>query len=109
MPTDRPGPRTDLDRAWVLHPQVSLRPEPFGALLYHFGTRRLTFLKDPRLVEIVRRLSKAPSARAACADCRIPDAELPRFGAALASLAESAMLVERAQSGRHDLKGSGLP
>ncbi|MEU9347776.1 mycofactocin biosynthesis chaperone MftB, partial [Streptomyces sp. NPDC048278] len=29
----------DLDRAWDLHPQVSVRPEPFGALLYHFGTR----------------------------------------------------------------------
>lgn len=98
MPTDRPGPRADLDRAWALHPWVSLRPEPFGALLHHFGTRRLTFLRDPRLVEIVRRLPEAPSARAACADCRIPDAELPRFGAALASLAESAMLVERAHA-----------
>ncbi|KAK1185384.1 mycofactocin biosynthesis chaperone MftB [Streptomyces sp. NBS 14/10] len=85
-----------LDRAWALHPQVSLRPEPFGALLYHFGTRRLTFLKDPRLVEVVRRLPATPTARAACAHCRVPDAELPRFGAALASLARSAMLVERA-------------
>ena len=26
------------DAAWRLHPQVSVRPEPFGALLYHFGT-----------------------------------------------------------------------
>ena len=37
----------DLDRPWQLHPQVSVRPEPFGALLYHFGTRRLWFLKSP--------------------------------------------------------------
>ncbi|MGW1787110.1 mycofactocin biosynthesis chaperone MftB [Streptomyces sp. NPDC002143] len=88
----------DLDRAWALHPQVSLRPEPFGALLYHFGTRRLTFLKNSRLVEIVHRLPEAPSARAACAACCVPDAELPRFEAALASLAESDMLVERAHA-----------
>ncbi|MER6957970.1 mycofactocin biosynthesis chaperone MftB [Streptomyces sp. NPDC000618] len=88
----------DLDRAWALHPQVSLRPEPFGALLYHFGTRRLTFLKDSRLVEIVQRLPESPSARAACAACRVPDAELPRFEAALVSLAESDMLVERAHA-----------
>ena len=33
--------------AWRLHPQVALRPEPFGALLYHFGTRRLSFLQRP--------------------------------------------------------------
>ena len=37
----------DLDAAWQLHPQVSVRPERFGALLYHFGTRRLSFLKSP--------------------------------------------------------------
>jgi len=37
----------DLDAAWRLHPQVALRPEPFGALLYHFGTRRLSFLQRP--------------------------------------------------------------
>ena len=35
-----------LDRAWRIAPQVALRPEPFGALVYHFGTRRLTFLKS---------------------------------------------------------------
>ena len=27
----------DLDAAWRLHPQVSVRPERFGAPLYHFG------------------------------------------------------------------------
>ena len=29
----------DLQAAWRLHPQVALRPEPFGALLYHFDPR----------------------------------------------------------------------
>ena len=54
-----------LDRAWSLDPQVSVRPERFGALLYHFGTRRLSFLKDPRLLTVVRSLDDAPTARAA--------------------------------------------
>lgn len=34
-----------LDEAWRLSPSVALRPEPFGALAYHFGNRKLTLLK----------------------------------------------------------------
>ncbi|MCY7299756.1 MAG: mycofactocin biosynthesis chaperone MftB, partial [Ilumatobacteraceae bacterium] len=33
-----------LGVALALHPQVALRPEPFGALAYHYGNRRLVFL-----------------------------------------------------------------
>ena len=40
-------------RGWSLHPQVALRPEPFGALLYHFGTRKLSFLKNRTIVAVV--------------------------------------------------------
>ena len=43
-------------RGYRLNPDVALRPEPFGALAYHFGTRRLSFLKAPELVELVRGL-----------------------------------------------------
>jgi mycofactocin biosynthesis protein MftB len=88
-------PGFDLDRAWDLHPQVSVRPEPFGALLYHFGTRKLSFLKDRRLLEVVRLLKDAPSARDACAAAGVPTAELPRYGTALAALIQSSMVVER--------------
>src|SRR6202007_1814049 len=56
----------DLDAAGRLHPQVSVRPERFGALLYHFGTRRLSFLKSPALLTVVRLLDTQPTARAAC-------------------------------------------
>ncbi|MFD0905409.1 mycofactocin biosynthesis chaperone MftB [Actinomadura sediminis] len=88
-------PAIDLDRAWDLHPQVSVRPEPFGALLYHFGTRKLSFLKDRRLLAVVRGLRDAPTARDACAAADVPAADLPRYGAALGALASSSMLVER--------------
>ena len=84
-----------LDRAWELAPQVSVRPEPFGALLYHFGTRRLSFLKDRRLLAVVQGLGDAPTARAACEAAGVDDASLPAFEAALARLAGTDMLRER--------------
>ncbi|MEU6200746.1 mycofactocin biosynthesis chaperone MftB [Streptomyces sp. NPDC047061] len=85
----------DLDGAWDLHPQVSVRPEPFGALLYHFGTRRLSFLKDRRLLAVVQALAHAPTARAACLAAGLADDELPRYGRALAVLAQSSMVIGR--------------
>jgi mycofactocin biosynthesis protein MftB len=85
----------DLDAAWRLHPQVSVRPERFGALLYHFGTRRLSFLKSPALLTVVKSLDTQPSARAACAEAGIGPAELPAYAGALATLAASQMICGR--------------
>ncbi len=85
----------DLDRAWDLHPQVSVRPEPFGALLYHFGTRRLSFLKDRVLLDVVRALGSHPDARAACAAAGVADAATARDAKALDVLARTDMIVER--------------
>jgi len=84
----------DLDRRYALHPQVAMRPEPFGALLYHFGTRRLSFLKDPKLLAVVRALAEQPTARAACAAAGVGADELPRYRIALATLARTQMLRE---------------
>ena len=44
----------DLQRAYTLNPVVAIRPEPFGALIYHFGNRRLSFLKTRQLVNVIR-------------------------------------------------------
>ena len=88
-------PSPVLDEAWALAPQVSVRPEPFGALLYHFGTRRLSFLKDRRLLAVVQGLADAPTARAACAGAGIGPAEIGAYERALARLAETDMLVAR--------------
>ena len=84
-----------IDRAWDLAPQVSVRPEPFGALLYHFGTRRLSFLKDRRLLDVVQGLADAPTARDACAGAGIEPAELGAYERALDRLAETDMLRAR--------------
>jgi mycofactocin biosynthesis protein MftB len=93
-PEDTAGP-FDLDGAWQLDERVSIRPERFGALLYHFGTRRLSFLKNQILLDVVRELATQPSARAACAQAGVPSAELPSYRAALATLAASRMICRR--------------
>jgi putative mycofactocin binding protein MftB len=84
-----------LDRAWTLHPSVSVRPEPFGALLYHFGTRRLSFLKDRRLLDVVQHLAASATARQACAAAGLPPDDLPDYERALATLVATDMLQER--------------
>jgi putative mycofactocin binding protein MftB len=85
----------DLDRPWQLHPQVSVRPERFGALLYHFGTRRLSFLKSPELLTVVKTLGDAPSAREACRRAGLTPADLPAYATALRTLASSQMIRPR--------------
>jgi putative mycofactocin binding protein MftB len=86
------GSGFDLAAAWRLHPQVSIRPERFGALLYHFGTRRLSFLKSPMLLAVVRSLRSQPSARAACLAAGVTVEELPTYTKALGTLAASTMI-----------------
>ena len=90
-----PAPAFDLDRPWCLDERVAVRPEPFGALLYHFGTRRLSFLKDPAVLTVVQALAEHPSARAACESAGISARALPAYERALATLAGSAMIRER--------------
>jgi putative mycofactocin binding protein MftB len=88
-----------LDRPWRLDERVAVRPEPFGALLYHFGTRRLSFLKNATLLA-VRSLAGYRSARSACAAAGIGDGQLPAYARALAALADSKMITERAGAAR---------
>ena len=86
---------TILDRALDVAPQVSVRPEPFGALVYHFGSRRLSFLKDPRLLLVIEALGDAPTARVACAAAGVDAGALPAFERALDRLFAGGMLQER--------------
>ncbi|NEE00476.1 mycofactocin biosynthesis chaperone MftB [Phytoactinopolyspora halotolerans] len=88
----------DSDRAWRLHPQVAVRPEPFGALLYHFGTRKLSFVKDRTLLEIVRSLEEQPSARSAVEAAGVAPAAVEKYLGAVGTLADSTMVVQRTPS-----------
>jgi mycofactocin biosynthesis protein MftB len=83
----------DPDVCWRLHHQVAVRLEPFGALLYHFGTRKLSFLKNRTIVEVVRSLNEHPSARAACRAAGVDDDRQGPYLHALGVLAQSKMLV----------------
>jgi putative mycofactocin binding protein MftB len=85
----------DIDAGWTLHPQVAVRPERFGALLYHFGTRRLSFVKTPGLLRVLVALADADTARAACARAGVDDAHLPGYQRALETLASSSMICLR--------------
>ena len=85
----------DLYRAYRLSPAATLRPEPFGALAYHFGNRRLSFLKSRCLVTVVQLLSSHDSAAGALDAAGVPVQQWGRYAAALAALAESEVIHER--------------
>jgi mycofactocin biosynthesis protein MftB len=78
----------DPSARYGLDPQVALRPEPFGALAYHYGSRRLTFLRSPLLAQVVRDLENHPSADSAL-QASVPDTDRPAFRRALSALVDS--------------------
>jgi mycofactocin biosynthesis protein MftB len=90
---DAPAPL--IERALELHPQVALRPEPFGALAYHYGNRRLVFLKHPDVVRVVRSLGDHSAVGAALDAAGVAPARHRAFVAALQSLVDSEMLRDR--------------
>jgi putative mycofactocin binding protein MftB len=85
----------DLRRAYRLSPAATLRPEPFGALAYHFGNRRLSFLKSRQLVTVVRLLESHDSAGGALDAAGVSVQQWGRYAAALAALADSEVIDER--------------
>lgn len=84
-----------LDRRLELDPQVALRPEPFGALAYHYGNRKLIFLKHPDMVLVVQALGTHATLADTLRACEIDEARWPAFESALAALTRSEMLHER--------------
>ena len=83
---------------WRRARSVALRPEPFGALVYHFGNRKLSFLKSRTLVTVVETLADHPSADATLVACGVPEAQRPAYVKALADLARSQMIERRTPS-----------
>ncbi|TCN54016.1 putative mycofactocin binding protein MftB [Rhodococcus sp. SMB37] len=83
----------DPGATWRLHPQVALRPEPFGALLYHFGTRKLSFLKNTVIVDVVKTLADHDSVRDALRARGIDESAEGPYVRAFGTLAASHMIV----------------
>ncbi len=84
-----------LDDALELNPQVALRPEPFGALAYHYGNRRLVFLKHLDVVNVAKNLSSYPSLAATLQGCGIDATRWASFASAFESLKSSEIVRER--------------
>jgi mycofactocin biosynthesis protein MftB len=83
------------DAAFELHPQVAVRPEPFGALVYHYGNRRLVFLRKPEIVEVVKGLAAHDTVGETLQACGVAPARWPSFLTALSQLAESQVIRAR--------------
>jgi len=93
--------RLDPGSAYRCSPSVALRPESFGALVYHFGTRRLSFLKTSRLVEVVTGLERHPDVHAAIEAAGVEEAQRPAYLRALSGLAANGTIEKRhAEGGR---------
>jgi putative mycofactocin binding protein MftB len=87
-PVDSVPPALDPRGRYRLDPDVALRPERFGALAYHYGSRRLTFLRSTLLADVVRTLDQHESLDEALA-ARVPPGQQAAFRRALAALAAS--------------------
>ena len=83
----------ELSLRYRLHDRVAVRDEPFGALAYHYGNRKLVFLKNRRIVDVVRSLDAHPSLGAALEANGVPEASRANYLAAIDSLLRSDLLV----------------
>ena len=85
----------DIEAAYELSSEVAVRPEPFGALAYHYGNRSLNFLRSQEIVDIVENLGSFPSVAAALEANGIAPHRWPAFERALAQLEAKEVIHER--------------
>jgi len=86
-------PAFDPSLGWRLHPQVAVRPEPFGALLYHFGTRKLSFLKNRTILAVIESLDDHADVSSALAAAGVEHDQEAPYLHALSVLVTSNMVV----------------
>ena len=77
---------------------MAVRPESFGALLYHFGTRKLSFLKNRTILAVIESLDDHPTVSSALAAAGVDHDQEAPYLHALSMLAASNMLVKKESS-----------
>ncbi|WP_018568357.1 MULTISPECIES: mycofactocin biosynthesis chaperone MftB [unclassified Streptomyces] len=95
------------ERPYRCSPSVALRPEPFGALAYHFGTRRLCFLKTPELVTVVTSLAEHADVHAALDAAGLSAGQRSGTLHALAALAAGGVIEPRGDAAAGPAPRSG--
>jgi putative mycofactocin binding protein MftB len=88
-----------LDCPLELHPQVALRPEPFGALAYHYGNRRLVFMKHLDVLNVAKHLAENATLADTLSACGINEVRWASFATAFESLQASEIVRERPVAG----------
>lgn len=83
------------DAPYRISASVSVRPETFGALVYDFHTRRLSFLKTRMLVRVVEALADHPDVHGALEAAEVPAAQREQYLKALAGLATAGTIQPR--------------
>ena len=84
-----------LESACELHPKVAIRPEPFGALAYHYGNRKLVFLKHPDVVAVLQDVASYDSVADTLRAHHVALERWDAFISALSSLETSEILRVR--------------
>ncbi|EWM17476.1 mycofactocin biosynthesis chaperone MftB [Kutzneria sp. 744] len=85
----------DPKRPYRCSPQVALRPEPFGALVYDFTTRRLSFLKTKQLAQVVATLEKHADVDSTLDAVEVAPGQRAAYLHALAGLADAGTIQQR--------------
>ena len=93
--TETPTGAFDPDRPHRLSSSVSVRPESFGALVYDFHTRRLSFLKTKPLVRVVEALEHHDDVHGALQTAEVPAQQRDQYLRALAGLAHAGTITPR--------------
>jgi putative mycofactocin binding protein MftB len=93
--TATPAGDFDPDRPHRLSSSVSVRTESFGALVYDFHTRRLSFLKTKPLVHVVQALERHDDVHGALVEAGVTGSERDQYLRALAGLAQAGTIERR--------------
>jgi mycofactocin biosynthesis protein MftB len=93
--TDASAGAFDPASPYRLSESVSVRPESFGALVYDFHTRRLSFLKTKPLVRVVEALAQHDDVHGALTAAEVPTEQRDQYLRALAGLAQAGTITPR--------------